>query len=742
MLESKDTSDPRVEGQSGGLSLNDIYFVLFRRKWIILFFALLGTGAAAALYLLHKPVYRSDSKILVRYVVESKSLMPLGDNTQVRSADSGGSSIINSEIEILTSLDLYMKVAEAIGPARILKNAGGGDDKLAATAVIAKGISVDPPKSSIIKVTFRHPDPEVIKPVLERLIDEYLKRHAEIHRGLGSMDIMLSRESDQLKFQLNQTEEELRRLKSTNGVISLEETRNSYIQEISNLRRELFNAEAELEEARATLKLAPTNVNVSTNAESIGSVKPLELAIPADVLTQYKELVTRLSTLRNSQFALESQFKEGNPLVARAREQVGAVDRQKKALEEQHPGLVQVPMSAPTMAHSEMSAMGLERMRAVALDAKIRTLKAQLETIRSDVARLDAVETPLKQLQRKRDLDEANYRYVSAGLERQRFDEALGSSRHSNITVVQNPTPPARDASKRLKMTGAAMGGGLGFGLALAFLLELFLDRTVRRAPELEGRLHIPLFMSIPYVNGKAMRTLARNRKKRLAANGSAQRETSLQAATGWESDHPLRPMFEGLRDRTVLYFKDVNHKPKLVGVSGCSERAGATTLAAGLAAALSETGDGKVLLVDMHQPQGAAHPFFKGKHACEIDDVLKEEKREAGMVQENLYVALATDSPEKRLGLLAKRFSNLMPKLKASDYDYIIFDMPRVSAISPTLRLAGVMDLNLLVVEAQKVPREAVKEGYSLLMDTGADAQVILNKVRSYVPARLSGEL
>src|SRR5688500_16320493 len=123
MLESKDSSDPTVEGQSAGLSLNDIYFVLFRRKWIILSFAFLGTVAAAALYLLHKPVYRSDSKILVRYVVESKSLMPLGDNTQVRSADSGGSSIINSEIEILTSLDLYMQVAEAIGPARILKKA-------------------------------------------------------------------------------------------------------------------------------------------------------------------------------------------------------------------------------------------------------------------------------------------------------------------------------------------------------------------------------------------------------------------------------------------------------------------------------------------------------------------------------------------------------------------------------------------------------------------------------------------
>src|SRR5688572_9257676 len=109
MLESKDTTEPMAEGHSVGLSLDDIYFVLFRRKWIILFFALLGTAAAVAVYVLHKPIYRSESKLLVRYVVESKSLMPLGDNSQVRSADSGGNSIISSEIEILTSLDLFMQ---------------------------------------------------------------------------------------------------------------------------------------------------------------------------------------------------------------------------------------------------------------------------------------------------------------------------------------------------------------------------------------------------------------------------------------------------------------------------------------------------------------------------------------------------------------------------------------------------------------------------------------------------------
>ena len=146
-------------------------------------------------------------------------------------------------------------------------------------------------------------------------------------------------------------------------------------------------------------------------------------------------------------------------------------------------------------------------------------------------------------------------------------------------------------------------------------------------------------------------------------------------------------------------------------------------------------------MLVDMHQPKGAAHPFFQGRHVSEISDVLEEDKRAAAMVQENLYVA-AANGHDRKMGALAKQLSTLVPRFRASDYDFIIFDMPRVSETSVSVRLAAMMDLALLVVESEKSPRRAVKQAYSLLADTGVDTQVVLNKVRSYVPAGLSDDL
>ncbi len=211
-----------------------------------------------------------------------------------------------------------------------------------------------------------------------------------------------------------------------------------------------------------------------------------------------------------------------------------------------------------------------------------------------------------------------------------------------------------------------------------------------------------------------------------------------------WEDSHCLRPFYEALRDRLVTSFevRKLTHKPKLVAVTGCAHGAGVTSIAVGLAATLSETGDGNVLLVDMNIEHGAAHHFYKGKPSCGLEDALENEKRDTALVQENLYVVTEGKNSDKLPRILPRRFANLVPKLKASDYDYIIFDMPPVSPISVTPRLAGFMDMVLLVVESEKDQREAIRRATVLLTESNATVSAVLNKNRSYVPAWLHQEM
>jgi Mrp family chromosome partitioning ATPase len=183
-----------------------------------------------------------------------------------------------------------------------------------------------------------------------------------------------------------------------------------------------------------------------------------------------------------------------------------------------------------------------------------------------------------------------------------------------------------------------------------------------------------------------------------------------------------------------------LTHKPKLVAVAGFSEKAGASTLASGLAASLSDTNEGKVLLVDVNLGPEEVHPFFKGKPAYSLNAALKPKEKIASAA-DNLYLATvgSPNAGAAQLGL--KKFFDLMPNLKASDFDYIIFDMPALSQTSPTWGMAAFMDKLLVVVEAEKNNRELVKRGYRKLVAERNNVSVVVNKARSYVPKWLDFE-
>jgi Mrp family chromosome partitioning ATPase len=213
-------------------------------------------------------------------------------------------------------------------------------------------------------------------------------------------------------------------------------------------------------------------------------------------------------------------------------------------------------------------------------------------------------------------------------------------------------------------------------------------------------------------------------------------------AIAPWSVGHFIRPYCEAIRDRFGLYFElnQLTHKPKLVGVTSFSHEAGTSTLAAGLASALSETDEGKVLLVDVNLGPGDVHPFFKGKPAYSLATALQPSET-MDAVADNLYLATVGSAKSGPAQLGLKRFFDLMPNLKASDFDYIIFDMPPLEQTSPTWALSPFMDKMLLIVQCDTTNREVVKRGYSKLVGGRDNVSVVFNKAQSYGPKWISGE-
>lgn len=728
------------------LNQGDIYFILFRHKSKILLCALAGVVAAAAMYILDAPPYQSDAKLFVRYIIsDNKALGPSGSDGTAKSPDQRGETIMKSETEILTSMDLAKRVAESIGPEKILAKVDGGNDLNTATAVIKGGLSAFvAPSSTVITVSFRHPDPEVVQPVLREVIERYFKLHVETHTANGMLGDFLTRETDQLKSRLARTEDELRRATISAGIISLEDAKSANSAQLTAIRRDLFAAQAEI--AQRTAVLQELNKRFpSKDAED-------DEAIPHDVLAQYRSVSQQIELLQGTERELLTQFTSENARV----KDVGALLKHALAtrskLEERHPRLVQIGLGTQHASEGGTLDAASVATQITALEAKVAVLTHQLEEIKADAAKIDQMEGTIVDLRRRKELEEANYRYYSASLEQSRINETLGNGRISNLNQIQAPSPPVSDRTKSNKTVGLLAGGGLFVGIIWAFLIELYFDRTVKRPVDVERSLRAPLFIAIPALRRKQLKGMsllaltspaqaalpegktAVNGANGSAANGSGAAPSRVPTA---EAIHPLQLFHETLRDRLIGYFESIGltHKPKLVAVTGLIEGAGVTTTASGLARSLSETCEGNVLLVNMNVSQGAAFQFSKGKAVPSLDELLDAPDVHAG---EKLVVVVEAEHSERLSRNMPQRFSKLVPKLKTSDFDYIIFDMPPVSQISITPRLAGFMDMVLMVVESEKTDRDLVQRATALLVESHAHVGIVLNKMKRYVPARL----
>ena len=805
--------EPQRQLPESSMNLDDILFILFRHKWKILLCAALGLAAAAGAYFFKQRVYESEAKLMVRYVVD-RSAVDVIDSEPKK----GDVALINSEVQILTSWDLAMQVASAIGVERLLPGAKGPADLNVAANNIRAGLTVVSPKNTnIIAISYKNPDPELATLVLKELVARYFTKHLEVHRSADAFDFV-TRQTDQVKAQLNSTEEQLKALKARAGISSLSESTTALNAELAKTRDALHTAETGYAGQQALVRELEKSLAEQKKAQLTD--KPAESN--NEVVKQYQVLFARLAQLRQAeldhlskyaqrayypeaseervaqklrgQTALPGEIREpvgGSGFLGRDRENAREVARQryirqndtgfdyqggkkdfdalvKEAekevlaerlsqaaltntnedpfvrvnqmqiqnleqqlidMEKRFPGLVAtLPAAASQIRELDLSA---DRARLAETQARMQTLTAHLRDLEKQSGQLSEIGPQITQLERRREIEEANYKYFEASLEKARIDEALDPSKIPNISAVQKPSPAVKADSKLKKTMIALAGGGIALGLGLAMLMELVVDRSIKRPLELTTRLRIPLMLWIPYIRNRGFLALrGPRRESALALRASRRGEIA-----PWELGHFIRPFAEALRDRITLYFQ-VNgmiHKPKLVGVTGCSKGAGTSTLAGGLAAALSETGDGKVLLVDMNVGRAVVHPFYQGASACTLAEALVGEPAPAG---ENLYLATATPPDSPQLQVIPKRFYDLMPHLKASDFDYIIFDLPPLSQTSITLAVSAYMDKMLVIAEAEKSNRDVFKRAFTELAAVNANVSAILNKLRFYTPS------
>jgi polysaccharide biosynthesis transport protein len=676
---------PEVEERSGhsGLSMSDILLMLFRHKWKIIFFAWAGLLIAGAIYLFVPSIYESQAKLLVRYVVDHSAVDAV--DSQIKTPTPENSTLINSELQILTSSDLIRQVVESVGIDRFPLGTEDGSPMDKAVQYIYHNLEVMVVRdTNIISVTFRSLDPTLPKPVVQDLVKRYFDKHLEVHRSTGAFDFV-ARETADLKNELAQTDAELKRLKDSAGIISLTEAKADLATELGKTQQELDSAESELAGQQARVKGLEKSLALTETHASETPAQP----VSGDIQEKYKALLTQLTQLQKAETDLLLKYTSQNPIVKVKAAQIQELEKQRADLEKDYPTLLNTA-AVSVVGRGAQPDITSERATLAGLESKVAALTARMSSLQAQAKTISEVAPRIQELERKAEVDETNYKHSEASLQKARIDETLDPSRMPNISVVQTPSPAMKAKRNVQKVVLGIAGGGFAVGIGLALLIELMLDKTIKRPLELEKQLHVPLLMSIPYLHpGRSPLRLGNVRDSLELTSGADPEEVGHVDDTGVL----LKPFCEAIRDRLGVFFQanNMSYKPKLVAVTGLAKNAGASTLAAGLAGALSEISEGKVLLVDK----------------------------------------LAS----------VKGFYNMLAEFKRSDLDYVIFDMPALGDTSATLPLAGFMDTMLLVVEAGKSNRDVVKRAYTQLA-AKTNVSVVFNKGKSYGPKWLEGEV
>jgi polysaccharide biosynthesis transport protein len=722
---NSDHQDNDLKENSPGIGVDDICFTLFRHKWLILGFVCLGLAAAAFVRIARPPKYASRAELMVKFVVDRQVASPIsGDAPKLLTENSA--NIMTTEMEMLRSLDVATNAAALLSP-QIMVTMGVGTNRDAATGVIQSGIEAENPRgTSILAVMFKHREQSIVQPVLEAIITAYKLKHNQVY-GLGNVDSFALEQLESSRSQLAATEETMKRLTASNHLVSVEDTKRTYQTQIDKCQDQLHELRAEL--ARRTAMLGPVIGNETNAAEA---------AVPREKLAEYTEVVSQLDNLKRSKQALRLQYTEAWPTVINVQSRIDQANKEKAELERQFPGLARMAVT-PIQGGTNSPEAELSILRG--LKAEVEWRATFLSNLQWQAQSVMELEPRLNELQRLRNLQETNYNNWSKIINDSMLTRALGPGNMVNMSEVQHPTPPWRDMKKVMKLVIGAFGACTACGLGLAFLLDFVINRTINRSADAERHLRLPVLLSIPDFswNRNGRRLPARSEESK--ANGE-----NGGAVTVWDPGASHIEMYaDGLKERVMTYFESRNlnlKKPKLVAVTECGEGAGVTVIANNLAASLSRT-SGNVLLVDMKGETGAARAFYGGRPGRTVSNLLDPE---SVATEQAVPGKPAEDNGEENNDKLAcalpSKFTHIVPQLRASDYDYIVFDMPAISPMSATPRLGAYMDIVLLVLEAEKTGQQLAARATALMRESRANVAAVVNKYRPHVPARLSQEL
>ncbi len=185
---------------------------------------------------------------------------------------------------------------------------------------------------------------------------------------------------------------------------------------------------------------------------------------------------------------------------------------------------------------------------------------------------------------------------------------------------------------------------------------------------------------------------------------------------------------------RTNLLYSLVDLPLQVVVLTSPGPQEGKSTTCANLGVTLAQAGK-KTLLLDCDLRRPVLHKVFGLRNAWGLVNVLAGERKIEEVWQEPLLglkvvtVGSVPPNPAELLG--SRRFAAFLERAR-QEFDYVLVDAPPIGPVSDSAILASQSDGVLLVFDAQKTRKVAVRRSVRSLETVGANVLgTIMNNVK-----------
>lgn len=684
-------SNSSVPNQRSGLDVDiEGYFLKLKRRWFpALSVLVLTVGTTFFLSSFLEKTYKSEGKILFKKNT-ANSLIELKENTNEFGSLLNTQTPLSTEKLRMTSQPVLqatidrLKLEDDEGEPLKIKDL---KDKLSIEIVGG---------TDVISVEYKDPDPIIASKVVNTLMDVYIKEHLRSNKSAtANADSFITSTIPKIEDKLGVLESRLQSFYEQNQVVDLKEEKRILVSEIGTLNRQISTVGAELQGRKA-------------QANSLQNQLGLDLtqAIAANQLGGTPQVQSILEQLGSTETELSQErqrFNDNHPAVASLLEKKQNLQSQLRGLLNQYVG---AQISEGLLQGGNFKENQLEKF----INLKIQELSLQTELsslYKYQQVYLDrAKQIPRLEKQEQsllREVDSARSTY-STLLENKSDLDVLINQQTGNAEIIETGRVPEEGSTGRIPLLILGVLVGLFLSNITAILLEMQ-DRSLKTIPEIKQKFGYQVLGIVP-----------------LDTLENSQGGVVVQR----EPDSFVSEIYRMIQ--TNLKFLPIEKQPKVILMTSSVPGEGKSTVAANLAAAMSQLGR-KVLLIDGDLRRASQHHLWQQNNQIGIKDVITKKVPLAKVVSQPMkqldLLSSGIIAPNPLALLDSQEMSDLIATAR-QEYELVIIDGPPLAITADVLTLSKLSDGIVFVSRPGTVEDESAQLAQETIVNTNLSAKVL----------------